>query len=154
MVAKIADEVSAELVEFVGREAGLTGKFGGGLLARRNEDKLAQDAETGVAATAAQVGVETGIAGLEVVAHLVGEGDEIEFLATEGLVGDGSGVLVIIIERTGGIGNLGTGEQEAVGGTDVFVKFAEWKLDAFEEGAGEEFAGDRHGEAVLGEHGF
>ena len=34
MVAKIADEVSAELVEFVGREAGLTGKFGGGLLAR------------------------------------------------------------------------------------------------------------------------
>lgn len=152
MVAKVAYEVLAEMVKLVGREAGLAGEFGGGLAVGRDEDELTQDAEAGVAAATTQVGIKIGVTDLELVAHLVGEGDEVKFLAAEGLVSDRDGVLVVIIERAGGVGNLGAGEKEAVGGADIFMEFAERKLNVVKEGASEEFASNSHGETVLGEH--
>ena len=154
MVAKVAHEVLAEMVKLVGREAGLAGELGGGLAAGRDEDELAQDAEAGVAAATTQVGIKIGAEDLELVAHLVGEGDEVKFLAAEGLVSDRGGVLVVIIERAGGVRNLGAGENEAIGGADIFVEFAERKLNLAEEGASKEFAAHGHSETVLGEHGL
>ena len=154
MVAKVAHEVLAEMVKLVGREAGLAGKFGGGLAAGRDEDELAQDAEAGMAAATAQIRIKIRVADLELVAHLVGEGNEVKFLAAEGLVSDRGGVLVVIIERAGGVRNLGAGEKEAVGGADIFMEFVERKLNVVKEGASEEFASNSHGETVLGEHGL
>lgn len=154
VVTKVAHEILTEMVELVGGEASLAGKFGGGLGAGRDEDELAQDTETGVATAAAQIGVKIWVTDLELVAHLVGECDEVKLLAAEGLVGDRGRVLVVIIERAGGVGNLGAGEDEAVGGADVFVEHAERELNMAEKRAGEEFAAHGHNEAVFGEHGF
>ena len=142
------------MVKLVGREAGLAGEFGGRLAAGRDEDELTQDAEAGVAAATAQVGIKIGETDLEFVAHLVGEGDEVKFLAAEGLVSDRGGVLVVIIERAGGVRNLRAGENEAIGGADIFVEFAERKFNVAEERASEELAAHSHGETVLGEHGL
>ena len=62
--------------------------------------------------------------------------------------------MVVIIERAGGVRNLGAGEKEAIGGADIFMEFAERKLNVVKEGASEEFTSNSHGETVLGEHGL
>ena len=62
--------------------------------------------------------------------------------------------MVVVIEGTGGVRNLGAGKNETVGGADIFMEFAERKLNVVKEGVSEEFASNSHGETILGEHGL
>lgn len=124
-------------------------------------DDLAQDAEAGVHATFVGevlkellVGGGAGFTPLEdVVAHLVGEVDEIHLAEAEALLGDGVVVLIIVVARKRGDGDLGALEDELIGGADVFVEAAVWEVNEVEEFAGVELAPGRHRETILAKHG-
>lgn len=110
----------------------------------------------------------------EVVAHLLGENNQVELLHREGLLGNGTGILVVVIELFGGENDFFGVDDELIGSADVFVEHAFGETDGgrgldggfsallaigtgggvcIEEFAGVEFAPSRHGEVDFAEHG-
>lgn len=88
----------------------------------------------------------------EIIAHAIGEFDEIEFAQGEGLVSDGVVVSVIEVFLSRGDADFWALEDELIGRADVFVDFANGKTDVVEKFAGIEFAPGGHGKILFAEH--
>lgn len=89
----------------------------------------------------------------EVVAHLVGEVDEIHLAEAETLLRNRIVILIIIVAGQRGDSDLRALEDEAVSRADIFVEAAFGETNQVEKLAGVEFAPGRHRETVFAEHG-
>lgn len=122
---------------------------------------LAQDAEAGVhAALVGEIEQELLVGSgarftplEEVIAHLVGEIDEIHLAETETLLGNRVVILIIIVAGQRGDGDFRTLEDEPISRADIFIETALGKTDQVEKLAGVELAPGGHRETVFAEHG-
>ena len=98
---------------------------------------MAKDGEAG--ADAALVGniLEMWVDVVDIVAHLVGEGDDVELAVVELTRGDRAVVATVEIEFVGEEGDFFGLHNELIGGTEVFVQFANGKFNCFEIPVGE-----------------
>ncbi len=171
VLAEVFDDVLLDVAERFLVNGGQCGLLASGRVERSSirlggsglveEDDLAQDAEAGVHAAfldeVAELGVVDGRVGLspleEVVAHLVGEIDEVELLEIEAALGDGARGLVIIVPREAGDGDAVALEDELVSSADVLVEAVLGIFNEVEELASVEFAPGGHRKAFFAEHG-
>lgn len=155
-VATVGAEVADDLAAF-GEGGSPLGRQEGFFV---NHDHLAEDAEASVHATffceefelSTLGGVAGGGPGEKAIAHLVGEGDKVELGRGKALLGDGAGIMVIVVGLLGRNGYFGALKDEAIGSADILVKFALGKTNGIEKVARIKFAPSGDRKALLAEH--
>ncbi len=88
----------------------------------------------------------------ELITHLIGEVDKVEFVEVETALSDGAAGLIIIVGFGATDADTVTLEDETISSTNVFVEAADGKLDEIEKFAGVEFAPSGHRKAIFTEH--
>ena len=113
---------------------------------------LAEDGKASAHTTFIGDVLKVGVLLIDIVAHLVGEFDEVKFTFVEGLVDNRIIMMDINIVFVGDENNFICFYDEFISCADVFVKSIGRKFGVFEIIGREEFHGGRDHEAIFLEH--